>query len=202
MKINDIKEKLSYKDRYINGWEKMKRASIVIPLLEIDNESYILFEVRAKKLKSQPGDICFPGGKIDKGETPKETALREIDEELGLRNIDIIKEMDTVVRHDGMIIHPFLAKVNNIEELNINKDEVEEVFYVPISYLLDCSPMEVKNKLVVERGENFPYHLIQQGKNYKFKNGEYISTFYQYKDYVIWGITASILKSFLNNIKN
>lgn len=201
MKINDIKEKLNSKESYINGWEKMKRASIIIPLIDINEEVYILFQVRAKKLKSQPGDVCFPGGKIDKCETPNEAALREINEELGLKDIEIIKEMDILIRHDGMIIHPFVAKVNNIEELEINEDEVDEVFYVPLSYLLEYSPMEVRNKLIVERGEDFPYHLIKGGKNYKFKTGEYISTFYQYKDYVIWGITASMLKDFVNNIK-
>ena len=201
MKINDIKEKLNSKESYINGWEKMKRASIIIPLIDINEEVYVLFQVRAKKLKSQPGDVCFPGGKIDKCETPNEAALREINEELGLKDIEIIKEMDILIRHDGMIIHPFVAKVNNIEELEINEDEVDEVFYVPLSYLLEYSPMEVRNKLIVERGEDFPYHLIKGGKNYKFKTGEYISTFYQYKDYVIWGITASMLKDFVNNIK-
>lgn len=201
MKINDIKEKLNSKESYINGWEKMKRASIIIPLIDINEEVYILFQVRAKKLKSQPGDVCFPGGKIDKCETPNEAALREINEELGLKDIEIIKEMDILIRHDGMIIHPFVAKVNNIEELEINEDEVDEVFYVPLSYLLEYSPMEVRNKLIVERGEDFPYHLIKGGKNYKFKTGEYISTFYQYKDYVMWGITASMLKDFVNNIK-
>ena len=201
MKINDIKEKLNSKESYINGWERMKRASIIIPLIDINEEVYVLFQVRAKKLKSQPGDVCFPGGKIDKCETPKEAALREINEELGLKDVEIIKEMDILIRHDGMIIHPFVAKVNNIEELDINEDEVEEIFYLPLSYLLEYTPMDVKNKLIIERGENFPYDLIEGGKNYQFKTGEYISTFYQYKDYVIWGITASMLKDFINNIK-
>ena len=201
MKINDIKEKLNSKESYINGWEKMKRASIIIPLIDINEEVYVLFQVRAKKLKSQPGDVCFPGGKIDKFETPKEAALREIDEELGLKDVEIIKEMDILIRHDGLIIHPFVAMVKNIDKLDINEDEVEEIFYIPLSYLLEYTPMEVKNKLIIERGENFPYDLIEGGKNYQFKTGEYISTFYQYKDYVIWGITASMLKDFINNIK-
>ena len=201
MKINDIKEKLNSKESYINGWEKMKRASIIIPLIDINEEVYVLFQVRAKKLKSQPGDVCFPGGKIDKCETPKEAALREINEELGLKDVEIIKEMDILIRHDGLIIHPFVAMVKNIDKLDINEDEVEEIFYIPLSYLLEYTPMEVKNKLIIERGENFPYDLIEGGKNYQFKTGEYISTFYQYKDYVIWGITASMLKDFINNIK-
>lgn len=201
MNITHIKEKLNSKESYINGWERMKRASIIIPIIDINEEVHILFQVRAKKLKSQPGDVCFPGGKIDKFETPKEAALREIDEELGLKDVEIIKEMDILIRHDGLIIHPFVAMVKNIDKLDINEDEVEEIFYIPLSYLLEYTPMEVKNKLIIERGENFPYDLIEGGKNYQFKTGEYISTFYQYKDYVIWGITASMLKDFINNIK-
>lgn len=201
MNIKDIKVKLSNREKYINGWEKMKRASIIIPLIDIDDETHVLFQVRGKKLRSQPGDICFPGGKIDRGETPREAALREIQEELGLVNIEIIKEMDILVRHDGLIIHPYLGVINNIEELKISEDEVEEIFYVPLSYLLEHEPMVAKNKIIIERGEDFPYELVVGGKDYKFKNGEYKSLFYKYNDYVIWGITASMLKNFIDSIR-
>ena len=61
MKIKDIRNKIKNNKPYINGWERMKRSSIIIPLVERNNEVCILFEVRAKKLNSQPGDICFPG---------------------------------------------------------------------------------------------------------------------------------------------
>ena len=46
MKINDIKEKLNSKESYINGWERMKRASIIIPLIDINEEVHILFQAR------------------------------------------------------------------------------------------------------------------------------------------------------------
>ena len=59
MKINDIKEKLNSKESYINGWEKMKRASIIIPLIDINEEVYILFQVRAKKLKKSARRYLF-----------------------------------------------------------------------------------------------------------------------------------------------
>lgn len=201
MKIKDIKTKVDKMEKYINGWEKMKRASVIIPLVEKDGEINILFEVRSKKLNSQPGDICFPGGKIDEGETPKEAALREINEELGFEDIDIIKEMDILIRHDGLIVHPFLGEVKNLDNIKINKSEVEDVFYVPLSYLLENDPLEFKSKLTIERGEDFPYDLIVGGKDYNFKSGEYDSLFYKYEGYVIWGITASMLKGFIDKIK-
>jgi len=200
MNIKDIKNKIENNKPYINGWERMRRAAIIIPLVEINNEVCILFEVRAKKLNSQPGDICFPGGKIDGDETPKEAALREMFEELGIENIDIINELDTVVRYDGIIIHPYLGIIENIKEIKINESEVDHVFYVPLNYLLNHEPLEVNSKLKIERPEEFPYDLIVNKENYKFREAKYRLLFYKYENYNIWGITAEMLKNFLEKL--
>lgn len=180
----------------------MKRSAVIIPLVEINGEINLLFEVRSKRLKSQPGDICFPGGQIENGETPKEAALREVEEELGLKDIDVINELDTVILNNAIIIHPFLAIVKKSEELNLNKCEVDHVFYVPLSEVMNDNPLEVSNKLILQRGEDFPYDLIEAGKNYKFKEGKSRTVFYKYKEYVIWGITGEMLKNFLDRIKS
>lgn len=200
MNIEEIKNKIKNNKPYINGWERMKRSAIIIPLVEKNNELCILFEVRAKKLNSQPGDICFPGGKIDSDETPKEAALREIFEEIGVENIEIINELDTVVRYDGLIIHPYIGIINDIKEININESEVDHVFYVPVDYLLNHEPLEVKSKIHVERSKEFPYELIVNKENYKFREAHYRSLFYKYEDYNIWGITAEMLKDFLGKL--
>lgn len=200
MNINEIKDRLKDKKPYINGWKRMKRSSIIIPLVKNNNELSILFEVRAKKLKSQPGDICFPGGKIDFDETPKDAALREIFEEIGVQNIDIISELDTVVRYDGIIIHPYVGVINDIKEIKINESEVDHVFYVPVNYLVNHEPLEVKSKIYVERAKEFPYELIVNKENYKFREAHYRSLFYKYQGYNIWGITAEMLKDFLENL--
>lgn len=200
MKIENIENKFKNNKPYINGWERMKRSSIIIPLLEIDNEVYVLFEVRSNKLKSQPGDICFPGGRIDGDETPKEAALREIFEELGVKNVDIINELDTVVRYDGIIIHPYLGIIKDIKEININQSEVDHIFYVPLDYLLEHKPLEVSSKISIERSKEFPYHLIVNKHNYKFREASYKSLFYKYENYNIWGITAEMLRNFLEKL--
>ena len=200
MNIKDIKEKVKNNKPYINGWERMRRAAIIIPLVEVNNEVCILFEVRAKKLNSQPGDICFPGGKIDGNETPKEAALREMFEELGVENIDIINELDIVVRYDGIIIHPYLGIIKDINEISINESEVDHVFYVPLNYLLSHEPLEVNSKLKFERPDEFPYDLIINKENYKFREANFRSLFYKYEKYNIWGITAEMLKDFLEKL--
>ena len=171
MDLDYIQNKLSQKQVYINGHEEAKRYSVIIPLVKIDDELYILFEVRSKKLKSQPGDVCFPGGKIESYESPKEAALRETMEELNLKEIDIIKELDITVVFEGTIIHSFVGIVNDIKDLRINEDEVEKTFYIPLSYLLNEQPIEGSGKIVVIQSEDFPYNLISQGRDYKFRQG-------------------------------
>lgn len=202
MKIEKIAKIFKNKEAYISGWKKMKRASVLIPLIEIQGKTYILFEVRAKKNISQPGDICFPGGRIDKNETPSKAAIRETEEELGIKkeNIKIINELDTLIRLDGIIIHSFLAKISNIKDIIINTEEVDSFFIVPLDYLIKYKPLVVQNKVITERGKDFPYELILGGENYKFKTGTSQSLFYKYEDYVIWGITAEILYNFLQEL--
>lgn len=200
MNIDEIKNKIENHKPYINGWERMNRSSIIIPLVKIKNEMCVLFEVRAKKLNSQPGDICFPGGKIEDNETPKETALREAFEELGIKNIDIISELDTVVRYDNLIIHPYVGSIENVDEINISQNEVDHIFYVPLEYLLNHKPLEVESELNIKRAKEFPYHLIVNKEKYKFRKASYRVLFYNYQSYNIWGITAQILNNFLEKM--
>lgn len=201
MDINYIYTKIKNRESYINGWEDMKRASVIVPIVKVKDRLCILFEVRSRTLRKQPGDVCFPGGGIEVNETPEEAALRETEEELGLKSIDIIKELDVLVRYNGLILHSFLGEVKDLSELNISKDEVESVFYVPIDELLKIKPIVAKSRLIAEKPEDFPYNLVVGGKDYKFLEGVYKSIFYKYENHVIWGITAAILENFINIIK-
>lgn len=186
---------------YINGWQDMKRASVAILLVEIDRKLNILFEVRSKYI-SQPKDIAFAGGRIDKGETPKEAVVREVKEELGLNDHDfeIISPLNILVTHYGTLIHPFLGYIKNFDNIKINESEVDHIFLVPLDYLLNTKPRVEINKTIIERSKTFPFDLINGGENYKFKSGELKSIFYTYEDYVIWGMTGSMLYDFLENL--
>lgn len=207
--IDNINNIFSNYTPYINGWESFKRASVTIPLVNYNNSLHILFEVRSKTLRNQPNEVCFPGGKIEEDESPLTTAIRETCEEIGITqdDIEIISPLDLYLNHSNLIIHPFLGIIkesalkNDIENLLINKDEVDHVFSVPITYLLDSSPEEFENEVEVKVNENFPYSKIPNKENYKFAVGKYSTLFYEYKNYIIWGITAKILENFLNFIK-
>ena len=202
--LEDIMNKFNNYKPYINGYENMKRASVLIPLVKENGKYSILFELRSKKMRNQPGEISFPGGKIEEGENPKEACIRETCEELGTTedNINIISPLDLYVSHANLIIHPYLGVINDISNFKINKDEVDHIFLVPIDYLMKYDANLYTNDVKVIPNEEFPYDKIPNKEKYKFAVGEYPVWFYEYKDYVIWGITARILENFLNFIKS
>lgn len=202
--INDINSKFKNYTPYINGSENYKRASVTIPLVKHNDSLYILFEIRANTLKTQPNEVCFPGGKIENDESPLKTAIRETFEEIGIpeNNIKVISPLDLFISPFNIIVHPYLVFIEDISMLNINKDEVEKIFLVPLDYLLNHTPKLFVNNINVIPHNEFPYDIIPQKENYKFKTGKYETLFYIYKDYVIWGLTAKILYNFINTYKN
>lgn len=180
---------------------KYKKSAVMILLTEENGEIYILFEKRAITLKRQPGDICFPGGSLEKNEEPIETAIRETMEELNVQksDIEIIGNMDYMITPYFTIIYPFVGKLNtNI--INPSKEEVDHVFKVPLSYFIKNEPKCYKGYITQKFKEDFPFHLIEGGKKYKFSKGYINQYFYNYKNYIIWGFTARIIKSFIEII--
>ncbi len=179
-----------------------KKSAVMILIQEEQDELYIIFEVRSLKLRHQPGDICLPGGKIEERETPKEAAIRETCEELNItyEDIEYIGEMDYLVTPYGAIIYPFIAKLK-ISNLIPNKDEVDHIFKVPINFFLEYEPKYYAMDIGPISIEDFPFHLINNGKEYKFSKGVLNQYFYIYKNHVIWGFTARIIKAFTDILK-
>lgn len=202
--IDNIKNSFVNFKPYINGYENMFKSSVLISLVDYKSQINILFQVRSKNLKVQPNEISFPGGKFEQEDiTFEKTAIRETCEELGLNesDIDIICPLDVFVTPFNMLIHPFLGVIKNFENININKDEVDHIFLVPLSFFLNNEPIVYNTKVNITPKDDFPYDLIPNGNNYKFKEGSYNILLYKYNNYVIWGITAAILKNFIKNLK-
>ena len=202
--MKDIIDKFNNYKPYINGYKSMKRSSVLIPLVKQNGEYFILFELRSKKMRNQPGEISFPGGRIEINETPKEACIRETCEEIGTteNNITIISPLDIYVSHANLIIHPYLGEIKDISNLNINKDEVDHIFLIPIDYLIEYDVNVYTNDVKIIPNKNFPYDKIPNKEKYEFAIGEYPVLFYEYKNYVVWGITAKILENFLNLLKS
>ncbi|MFT4416750.1 NUDIX hydrolase [Fredinandcohnia humi] len=200
MEIEDITQIVTKRTPSMLGRGRFTRFSILVPLIKVNEEVHILFEIRSSQLRRQPGEICFPGGKIDAtDENEKHTAIRETMEELGLEETSItnVSALDYFVSPFGTIIYPFIGVIKSLEELRPNPAEVGDVFTVPLSYFQKNPPQIYKIKFHVEPEKNFPYQDIIGGENYKWQIREMDECFYYYEDKVIWGLTAGILSHFI-----
>ncbi|WP_246599278.1 NUDIX hydrolase [Clostridium lacusfryxellense] len=188
-----------FKDRIPKVIGEFDESAVMILLVEDAEEVSIVFEVRALKLRSQPGDVCLPGGRVELDEKPKETAIRETMEELNLKRdqIEILGDMDYYISPYGNILYAFVA-VLKYGEIKPSEDEVDHIFKVPLNFFLETKPLHYNMNIGPLNQEGFPFHLINGGKDYKFRKGYLDQYFYEYNKYVIWGFTAQIVKSFID----
>lgn len=175
--------------------------AVLLPLVEVGGQLHILYEVRSSKLLTQPGEISFPGGGIEEGETAREAAVRETCEELniGSEQIEILGELDFLASPFNFIIYAYAGILHDINpaDLIFNKREVDEIFTVPLDFFINHEPETYQGQLRIDLTPDFPYELIPNGKDYRWRMGCYPVLFYRYKEYIIWGITARFTKNFI-----
>ncbi len=204
LNIEYIKDKL--KERTPRSMEKIGRFAVLIPLIERNGQWEVIYEVRAIDMNTQPGEVSFPGGGLEKGESFKEAAIRETVEELNIEeeNIKIIGELDYLISYADLEIHCFLATISGIDvdKVKPNPSEVDHLFTVPINFLLDNEPKAYSLEMETKYNEEFPYNLIPNGKNYNFRKSKRTIYFYEYKDYIIWGYTATMTYNLTKLLKD
>ena len=196
-----IEQKLQAKQPHSIGEEEAFRSAVVIPLVQIENEWHVLFQVRAFSMRKQPGDISFPGGKIDDTDaSPKAAALREVSEELGIdaNKVEILGELSPFITSPAFVVYPFVAVLPYEDVHDFNKDEVEEIFTVPLNWLLEHEQYRHLVPFEPRPGDDFPYEKIMNGEGYKWRSSAFEEWFYEYGNYTIWGLTARILKYFIH----
>lgn len=183
--------------------EPLRKASVLILLEKINNDYYVIFEVRSSKLKTQPLDICLPGGKMEEGESSKDAALRETYEELNilLEKMKYVGESDYLLSPYGMVVYAHVATIDKIDT-EPNASEVDHIFKVPLDFFMKTKPLLYKMPIGSTSTKDFPFELINNGKNYKFRTGILNEYFYIYEGYTIWGFTAAIIKKFVDIYKS
>ncbi|MDS9471872.1 CoA pyrophosphatase [Sporosarcina pasteurii] len=205
MFLDKLKDRLNEKQSLFIGEETAFRSAVLIPLVQVNGEWQILFEVRAFTMRKQPGDISFPGGKIDLSDpTPLAAALRETHEELGVNpeTVTVIEELSPYIASPTFVIYPFVAVIDYSEIIpSYNKEEVDEVFTIPLKWLLNYEPYMHIVSVQPTPASDFPFEKIMNGVDYEWGTRVIEEWFYDYKDYTIWGITARILKHFIERIK-
>ncbi|MBN6186829.1 CoA pyrophosphatase [Aneurinibacillus sp. BA2021] len=202
--MEQIQNRISQRSFNLFGFAPLMRAAVMIPLVEKENKLHVLFEVRAQTLKRQPGEICFPGGKIDPGdESEQAAAVRETCEELGLEQADleVMESLGIMIPPYSSSIYSFVGRIHDVTKIKPNPDEVAEVFYVPLEFFLKNEPDIHHINVAMKPDEDFPFDLIPQGKDYKWRTTKIPEYFYQYDGKIIWGLTARILYEFITIVK-
>lgn len=197
LQVAQIEERL--KDRPVGAIGGRRYFSILIPLLAQQDGIYVLFEQRSKKMKTQPGDVCFPGGRMEPGETPLACALRETQEEIGIapEEIRILGQYDSLYEIAGITMRTFVGILpeNALQKLRCNPAEVEQAFVVPLSYFMETKP-KIYESQIVQKVDDFPYAETGIRPDYKWRTGKNEIPIYRYEGHIIWGLTGRIIKWF------
>jgi len=205
LKLSDIEN--IFKDRKAGAEEFFRFFSILVPVVQKDGKLYLMYEMRARHMVRQPGEICFPGGELEEGESTKECALRETWEEIGIGSdkIKVISQLDTIFTYSNFAAYCYLGIVDEsaFDDIKVNPDEVEEVFLVPVDELMSEEPDVYWMRIVPDPPEGFPYDKVTGGQPYEWRYGKAPVPVYREIDgRVIWGLTARITKRFVDIIKD
>lgn len=185
----------SLADRSIGLIGGARPCALLVPLVERHGELCLLYEVRAAGLSLQPGEVCFPGGKMEPGENAVDCALRETFEELGIPagEIDVLGELDYTIHSAGFPVYPVLGRLGADWEskLKLNEAEVSQVFTIPLSYLRYNAPRKARIERVYHALDPLSQaDLVASDKRAKLETQ--ITLFWPYEGKLLWGLSARI----------
>jgi len=160
----------------------IRPAAVLVPVVD-HKQPTVLLTQRAQHLPDHPGQVSFPGGKIDKSDAdPTHSALREAYEEIGLDDglVEPLGYLDLYMTTLGYRIVPVIARVKPGFSLTLNTAEVDNTFEVPLDYVMDIANMQRHSR--EWNGMTRHYYAITFGERY------------------IWGVTAGILRNLYDRI--
>jgi 8-oxo-dGTP pyrophosphatase MutT (NUDIX family) len=167
-----------------NQNQHLRDAAVLLPLVERDDQLNILFTKRAEHLKHHAGQISFPGGGYDQGDTDlAATALRETVEETGISSnkIKVIGHANQTPTISQYWITLYLGVVSDDYELNICANEVAEAFELPAAPFFDLNNYQ-KHKVIYQNNKHHYYSIDVDGRK-------------------VWGATAKLLRDFVKSLQ-
>ncbi|WP_240221789.1 CoA pyrophosphatase [Rheinheimera hassiensis] len=151
------------------------QAAVLIPIIDYGDKLHVLFTQRALHLRHHPGQISFPGGRIEPGEQSHNAALREAHEEIGLAPaaVELLGRLPLQSTSTGFTIQPWVGMLQPQRSWLLQADEVAGIFEVPLTHFLQ---QENRHQFSLPlRGKVQQLHAMP------------------YQDKFIWGATAAIL---------
>lgn len=174
----------------LNPWARpapreLKPAAVLCPIIMRESGETFLLTRRSETLRKHTGQIAFPGGRCDPGETVVETALREAEEEVGLdrRFVEVAGLMTPYETVTGYVVTPVVAFVTPGFSLTINPAEVAEAFEVPFGFLMDEANHLRQFREPTGGGERRYFYAMP------------------FEDFYIWGATAGMLRGFFDRLQ-
>lgn len=163
-------------------------AAVLLALMWQGDGFDVLLTRRADHLKYHGGEVALPGGRREVEDlSPKHTALRETEEELGVapESVEVLGAMPALISRFGNLVVPYVGLIHPEQQFVPCPDEIADVFTVPVNYFVDDPRVrtDIFARLDVE-GEN-----VQKW-----------APVYHYNGFEIWGFTARILTEFLNRV--
>ncbi len=166
-------------------WEA-RPAAVLIPLYLENGEWRVLLTERTQAVEDHKGQVAFPGGRVDGGDASRtETALREAEEEIGLRreHVRVLGQLDELLTVTQYRITPVVGLIPWPYHFVLSASELSEVFGVPLKWLADPRNLETQLRDPLAPGPKVPVY------------------YFHYPGHIIWGATARMLWNFLEAAK-
>jgi 8-oxo-dGTP pyrophosphatase MutT (NUDIX family) len=175
-----IRAALSARRRLAIPEDRGYPAAVALLLYEDGGEYHVVLTARTAHVEHHKNEVSFPGGARDPGDADAlATALRETDEEIGVRpaDVEVLGALDDMVTITRFRVTPFVGVIPFPYDFRPNHHEVAEILQVPLSHLLDAA-------------NSFEEEREREGKSVRMRS-------FRYGDYVVWGATARMLGQFL-----